>query len=418
MAKFRQKEYSIKEGHYTGPKDMEKMPSTLSEIAKGAGAGALAGAVIGTVFKGDKEGSLNGWSGAKSGAGMGLVASLAIKVLCNIINNPMKSVKFQDVDKQLRQSFGMYRAAGIAIGDSVSSRSSFDEKFSTNDRNVTDYKLTFCISEGKLTMYTFGLSDKELDQVDRILDYYCKTYYGMEYSSSCISQKNNSYAVTIVFTNNIVISRFILELSNSLETKINLLDNNSVAKLRFSEAAESEEDNRNFSLADNFDNSDVFGILANTGMRMFDLKLMSNNSKMTLSFLVISLIQSVLQKLNERELAKSKIPCPRCLFSNAVLKDTLKKLRYIEGFHYTVKDKSAKTNISLNRGLLVITTEKGSEDNKSIDEKFWNKVKGNVRRSEVNGKVVVYSYSIMTKSEFELYLKLLMSTGIVFNIFE
>lgn len=34
MIKFKEKQYTIPEGHYTGPKDMEEVPSALSVIGK------------------------------------------------------------------------------------------------------------------------------------------------------------------------------------------------------------------------------------------------------------------------------------------------------------------------------------------------------------------------------------------------
>ena len=36
MIKFRQKEFTLQEGHYTGPKDMDKIPGALETIGKDA----------------------------------------------------------------------------------------------------------------------------------------------------------------------------------------------------------------------------------------------------------------------------------------------------------------------------------------------------------------------------------------------
>ena len=50
MKKFKQKEYTIQEGHYTGPKDLEKVPGSLEVIGKATIGGTAAGGVIGGVL--------------------------------------------------------------------------------------------------------------------------------------------------------------------------------------------------------------------------------------------------------------------------------------------------------------------------------------------------------------------------------
>ena len=47
MIEFRQKDFSLKEGHYTGPKDMDKVPGAVEVIGKSALGGALAGSAVG-----------------------------------------------------------------------------------------------------------------------------------------------------------------------------------------------------------------------------------------------------------------------------------------------------------------------------------------------------------------------------------
>ena len=51
MTKFRQKQYTIPEGHYTGPKDMDKVPGAIEVIGKSALAGAGIGGVTGSLLK-------------------------------------------------------------------------------------------------------------------------------------------------------------------------------------------------------------------------------------------------------------------------------------------------------------------------------------------------------------------------------
>ena len=51
MIVFRQKDFTIQEGHYTGPKDMDKVPGAIEVIGKSALAGTGIGGLIGGVVK-------------------------------------------------------------------------------------------------------------------------------------------------------------------------------------------------------------------------------------------------------------------------------------------------------------------------------------------------------------------------------
>ena len=233
MIKFRRKEFTIPEGHYTGPKDMDKVPGAVEMILKGAGVGAAGGAIAGKILK-----DSSAWDGALTGAKWGALGGIIAKFFLNYVHKPMTRIKYQEVDKNIRQQFGVYRMAGVTVGDSLDKRANIEEKFSFNDRNVSDYKINFAIHDDQITMYTFGISKEELDKVSKSLDYYCKKYFSMEYSAKLINQKVNSYSVDIVFTNYQVLCQFIMELSNVLNTKINLLHNNVIIEPRLSEAGE------------------------------------------------------------------------------------------------------------------------------------------------------------------------------------
>ena len=241
MIKFRQKIFTIQEGHYTGPKDMDKVPSAVEVIGKGTVGGAVVGGIIGKIANDDTI------KGAITGGKWGFLGSVLLKMFINYLHNPMTSVKYREVDKNIRYQFGIYRASGITVGDSIDKRASVDEKFSFNDRNVTAYKINFAVSDNQVTMYTYGLTNEDLEKVNKSLDYYCKKFVGMEYTSSLINQRLNSYAVSIVFTNYQVISSFIMELSNALQTKINLLDNKALVSNRIEESIE-EEEQKDFSV--------------------------------------------------------------------------------------------------------------------------------------------------------------------------
>ena len=238
MIKFKQKDFTIQEGHYTGPKDMDKVPSALEVIGKGTIGGAVIGGIVGKVANDETI------KGMVTGGKWGFLGGLLLKMFINYLHNPMTTIKYQEVDKNIRRQFGVYRASGITVGDTIDKRASIDERFSFNDRNVTLYKINFAVSDNQVTMYTYGLDNTDLENVNKILDYYCKKYFGMEYSSVVINQRLNTYSVAIVFTNYNVISSFIMELSDSLKTKINLLDNKAFVSNRIEDAAKDEDEEK------------------------------------------------------------------------------------------------------------------------------------------------------------------------------
>ena len=313
----------------------------------------------------------------------------------------MSSIKFQEVDKLIRREFGIYRASGVTIGDSLDKRAKIDEKFSFNDRNVTAYKLNFSIQDNSITMYTFGMTSKELEKTSDSLDYYCKKYTGMEYSSYAINSRNNSYSVAIVFTNYQVIANFIMELSNTLGVKINLLDNKALVENRIKEVEQ-----KDFSVK-SLNKYDLKKFIGKTGKFLFSGK----------SEDLIGLIYSAAVTFsNDPDI----IPTYRGDFGNKYLENSLKRLRYVEGLDYTVGEFGGDIgiNMSMISGIFVITVNKEDTDElKKIDSIFWNHLKTIVNRVDT-GKVVVYNYTIKTRNEFDFILKKFMSTDVKPNIFE
>lgn len=414
MIKFRQKDFTIPEGHYTGPKDMDKVPGVLEMMGKSALGGAGIGAVVGSVMK---DSSL--LSGALSGAKYGSLSGLILKFFLNYLHNPMSRVKFQDVDKNIRREFGIYRMQGITVGDSVSKRASVDEKFSINDRNVTSYKINFAIQDNQVTMYTFGMTDKELDKTSSILDYYCKKYVGMEYTSTVINRNTNSYSVVIVFTNYQVISNFLMELSDSLGYKINLLDNKALVDRRIKEGSEVEE--REFSVK-MFNKYDLLKILSTSGF--YSLRgLITGGPVKMISGVIHGAIMGSIKKINGDTLAQVDLGpltpkiTKRGDYSNVYLESVLKRLHYIEGFDYTVGEGGSEVNMSLASGLFILTASKVSDVVDKLDNTVYNKNKTGINRTDT-GKAVVYTYPLKSKNEFEYMIKRLMSTKLVPNIFE
>ena len=411
MIKFRQKDFTIPEGHYTGPKDMDKVPGVLEMVGKSAVGGAGVGAVVGAILK---DSSI--LKGAFTGAKYGTLAGLVLKFFLNYLHNPMSRVKFQEIDKNIRREFGIYRVQGITVGDSIDKRASVEEKFSTNDRNVTDYKINFAIQDNQVTMYTLGMTDKELDKTSEILDYYCKKYTGMEYTATPINTKVNSYSVVIVFTNYQVISNFMMELSNSLGCKINLLDNKALVDRRIFEKA-NEEEEREYSVK-TINKYDLMSILGKTGVYSLSSGITGGWKSAAKDSLLGLLIYSA-EKIGLDNLVK-QLGCKgmqRKTLNNVFLEDTLKKLHYIEGYNYTVGQGGSDVNISLISGLLLMTATKKSDIIDRLDKTVYNKNKTGINRSDT-GKIIVYTYPIVSKNEFEYFLKRLISTGLVPNIFE
>lgn len=421
MIKFRQKDFTIPEGHYTGPKDMDKVPGVLEMVGKSALGGAGLGAVVGSIMK-----DSTAWSGAKTGAKYGSITGLVLKFFLNYLHNPMTTIKFQNVDKNIRREFGIYRLQGITVGDTVAKRANVDEKFSTNDRNVTNYKINFAIQDNKVTMYTFGLTDKELDKTSKILDYYCKKYFGMEYTAVAINKKANSYSVSIVFTNYQVISNFIMELSNELGYKINLLDNKAIVDKRLSDASQEsdEAEEREFSVK-SLNKYELMKVLGTSGVYT-GIKALSglvHGWKDSISNCVMKVLFDSMGKIGQDKLveleADGMIPkiSKRSDYSNKYLELVLKKLHHVEGFDYTVGNKNSDVNMSLTQGLFILTVTKKDDLVDQIDKTVYNKNKSDINRVDT-GKALVYTYPLKSKNDFEYLIKRLMSLRLVPNIFE
>lgn len=416
MIEFRQKEFNIKDGFYAGPKD--EVPGYFDCLTKGAIVGTAAGAVVGGVngaIRDDRSAKDDAISGAKIGAGTGALSGLGLKIFLNHLHNPMKEVKYQEVDKGIRKEFGIYNIQGITVGDDVDKRASLDEKFSFNDYNVSSYKINFCIQDNKVTMYTFALNDKELGEIDSILNYYCKKFYGMNYTSTPINQKVNSYSVNITFTNYQAIVSFIMEISGKLETKINLLDNKA-GKVQHGEGNRVEGKGAIKFFSSN-DNDAALSILGGSSKEILDVFKSRFRSKEAMGFLTMKLLIETIRRSKEKDLALSGKPAPRSAFGNDYLVQTVKRLHYVEGMHFTVKEKDTDSNISLEKGIFIVTVKKGPDSNK-LDKDYWKRLQTKVSRSEVSNEVITYTYFMQSKTELDMILNTLFKTGIKFNIFD
>ena len=412
MIKFRQKQYTIPEGHYTGPKDMDKVPGALEVVGKSALVGAGIGGAAGGLLKDSTV-----LSGALTGGKYGAITGAILKFFLNYLHNPMTSIKYQEVDKLIRREFGIYRAAGITVGDTLDKRAKIDEKFSFNDRDVTKYKLNFSIQDNAITMYTLGMTSKELDITSNTLDYYCKKYTGMEYSSYVINSRTNSYSVSITFTNYQVIANFIMELSKVLNTKINLLDNKALVDSRIKASVmNNEAEERTYSVKE-FNKYDLMKILGRGGVFSISPHLGFKGIGETLGSSIMGIILTSLDKLGGDVALLDGLTTKRDNFGNVYLEDRLKKLHYIENYDYTVGNLKVPVNMSMFSGIFIITVAKDTKELEKIDSGFWKNLKGKVGRVDT-GKVIVYNYTIKTKNEFDFILKKFMSLDVEPNIFE
>lgn len=403
MKVFKQKVYTIQEGHYTGPKDMESIPGTIEVLAKSTFGGAGAGAIVGKISKELGSENVGIMDGLKTGGKAGFLAGIALKGLLNHLHKPMTKVKFQEVDKMIRKEFGMHRIIGISFGDSRENRRNFDDKFSINDRDITKYKLTFCIQNNQVTMYTYHLTDDELDKINNSLDYYCKKYSGMEYSSRVIGSRTNTYSVNITFTNYNAISSFIIEVQDNLNIKVNLMDNNGLVETRIgNEDEESVCEDRVYSNLPVFSKYDLMNIFTKSGIRGFDYGMFKACPMTAISLLVMQTILESLAKLGYRDKAILEKSAPRFAFDDHYIESSLKRLGFIEGVHYTVGENLSNTNISMYEGHIIITVR-----NKTKDEAILKKImKGkNFKESDINGKATVWTGIINTKGDFDILLK-------------
>jgi hypothetical protein len=448
MIRFRQKIYSIKDGYYTGPKDVDQVPGAIDLMRKGALGGTILGGVVGKLISKNENAGFSDesiTSGMKTGGAIGLAGGLALKAFLNHLHNPMKEVEYKEVDKHIRREFGVYQVSGLVVGDSISNRATISDKFSFDDRNVTDYKINIAIANNKVILYTFGITDEELKKLDTSLDYYCKKYYGMKYSSKLINPNMNSYSVDITFTNYQVITNFIMEVSNTLMTKINLLnDGSSIVLNRISDyrgkAYEEESNsnsinnsatvNNNFNsqqshrLFSNFSdslkltNSELVSMLSSSGLKFIDKGFVSGEPiRVGLAAAAMNILISSIKSIKDNELVRLGAPASRYKFGTSYLKSTLDKLYYTKGLHYTIGDKNSPNNFSMSEGRFFITIAKNSKDRETVDSKFWNGLKSVVFRNDL-GEVISYTYTIKSREEFEMILKKLMSTKVKFNLFE
>lgn len=401
--KFKQRTYTIQEGHYTGPKDLEKVPGALEVIGKTTLGGAAIGGTIGGVLS--ETGVIKDTGildGASTGGKTGFLAGVAAKFLLNALHKPMKKVEYQEVDKLLRAKFGIYRISGFTSGDTLSRRKTLEEKFGFNDRDITSYKISFVIQDNRVTMYTLGISEETLEKLNRSLDYYCKKFSGMGYTSKPINTRSNSYSVGITFTNYKAISDFIFEISEETGEKINLLTSGALL-----ERAENEESQKSYSIF--LDKYDIARLTPKSISKALSVSL--QGPRKFWSTLMTEMITEGIKKLKDQELAKY-FPSARKNFGSSYLTDRLDSLGGVLGMTYTIGEKEAETNIRLDRGIFIVTSLLGSQSNK-----FWTSILPGDSKREVKGKVSLWVFPMPERREFDILLEKALKSGIKPNVY-
>lgn len=403
MIKFRQKEYTIQEGHYTGPKSIKKIPGTVKIIVKSVLAGMGIGAGIGALSEEMSVGETT-----KKGAKTGFWAGVALKILINKFHKPMSSVKFQKVDKAIRKEFGIREVSGMIVNDTRKNRDELNSHFAFNDPNISDFKVNISIQKKKLTLYTFGLEKNEMKSLNESLDYYCYKYYGMEYSSRMIDHKDNSYSVTIVFTNYDAIAKFLVEISDSLKIRVNVLDGD----LDLSKLSEVKMFSSSLPM---FDKYDILKILGKGGT-IFGQYEGIGRIKSGSEYLMDSLSES-LTHLGKRSLSMNSprgFRVKRKILTNAYLERAFKDLGLMEGFDYTVKKNDNPLNLYIHEGYLFICsalTGKNEVLMKKIAEKFKLVI------TNVKGRATIFTYIITSGQDLERLLREIIKLSVKPNIY-
>lgn len=400
-----QRNYTIQEGHYTGPKDMEKVPGVIEVLGKATIGGSAVGALAGGVLK--ETGTLENtgiFDGAKKGGKVGFFTGIALKALLNHLHKPMSKVKYQEVDRILRREFGMYRIAGLTVGDTREKRKTYDEKFGTNDRDVLNYPINICINNNQVTMYTLGLSDDLLERLNKSLDYYCKKYSGMEYSSRVINSKTNTYSVNITFTNYEAISSFIMEISEVLGVRINLLNNDVLPETKIGKS-EVKSEEKIFSNIPSFSKYDITQIFLKAGANSISALAMGGPAA-GFATLVHQTLSETLNRMAKKEVIRL-VGGSRKDYDNDFLLSELKRLGYMEGPHYTKGVEKSDLNLSMICGKVILTSKTGCKEDLMMPKLLKGQ---DYKKTDINGKANLWTFLITSKGSFDVFLKTLIGS--------
>ena len=407
MINYRQKEYTIQEGHYSGTKSIKRVPGAFKVIAKSILAGLGIGAGVGVLMEDTTVGE-----GAKKGVKTGFWAGVALKILIDKFHKPMSSVKFQKVDKAIRKEYGIKEVSGMIIGDTKERRDDLNSHFAFNDNNILGFKINVSIQKNKVTLYTRAFEKKDLELLDESLNYFCFKYHGMEYSSKLINERDYSYSITITFTNYEAIAKFLVEISNSLNTRINILDDKATIEKNLKSEEKTFSLLRKESSLPSFDKYDMMKILGTGGTIVT-----KSGFKTSLGDYAMDIIMAAISRAGDN-VKSSRTPfgvkVERRVFGNAYLEEALQKMRYRENLDYTVGKNNSSFNLYLNQGHLFICSALGGRDERKLEnivEKYG------LIKTIVKNQATIYSYKMVSRDELNLLLRDLMNLSLKPNIY-
>ena len=385
--------YSLSDGSYTGPKD--PVPGTLATVGGATAAGWLAGKVADKVTSDPRRPRLaadeDRVSWATKGAGAGFVTGVIGKILLGSIHNPMDTVKFDELDRAIQTKFGIYRGAGLTVGDSREARAKLKESFVINSRDLSGFKVHVCVVKGKLTLYTIGLSPGQETELEDTLDWYCRKYHGMDYKSSRFGSAG--WKIQVTFTNHRVAADFLVEIGEAMGVRMNVMDSDASTELE-------EISQRSFSTVPRLDRLELQNLFGR-GV----LNLMTGIGPGT-GVALIELVVEGLKALTRP--TDAGIKNPRKAYGNNYLSDRLSRF----GTEYTVGLKGAPVNLYLFHGTLIV-----SANGRSKEAGLLRRVKELNEAKSRSGSAVVWTYTMKSAQELDLILKQILGLHVKPNIY-
>jgi hypothetical protein len=237
----------------------------------------------------------------------------------------------------------------------------------------------------------------------------------MNYNSKIINSRNNSYGVTITFTNYSIISDFLIEVAEVLETRINILDNKTRVEDNLSENSEIKITTpKFFSSTISIDKYDLIKLISEKGGKI--VKSISNGISIGDSIVsnVIESITEAMERSQGMNPEKFLSISNSVDFNNDYLLFILKnKLRLLKDVHYTVgKKKGNRINIRLQNGFLFVAVLNNSRDYDSM-----KKISNYFIESDYGKEVKIFTYKTKSKSELEVILGKIFNLGLIPNIY-
>ena len=393
------KRFSIQEGHYTGKKKLKKIPGAIETITKAALVGLGLGTAVGLSDK-DKETS----KFAKKGLLTGIVSGAIMKLLINSFHKPLSTVNYDQVDRYLRLKYNIDK---FIPGNNKSS-----ERIVFNNSEVEKYQINISILKKSIQLYITGFSNEELSALNSLLDDYCYNYFGMEYSSNLINKDKNSYSISIIFTNHLIITEFILKLLTIVPYTVNVLNNKVTIPLYNEDIKLSKPEIKLYSSGSLplFDKYAWIKILSKGGLVLFK----GNKTPKEIMFSIFSEIAEPAWKtVLLKNLPVKYLKPSRKDLNNHFLEKALKDL----GGNYTISRdvNDDGVNLYIISGILFICISKGNSNKKKLESILDGE--SNIIKSSLKEQVILWKYSIDSESGLKSILKKIINLNIKPNIY-